>query len=661
MKRTIISSAGLVLAAVLLIAVNLLSTLTLRSARLDLTADRLYTLSDGTKSMLKSLKEPITFRYYFSEKASAALPQIRTYANRVRELLEEYQAQSQGKIKLQVIDPEPFTDNEDRAVQAGLTGAPIDAGGGSTLYFGLVGTNSTDDVQTVPFFQQEREPFLEYDLTKLVYNLSYPKKPVVGLISGLPMVSTQPPGMGRFTGQPDAWSVMEQLGQVFTIKTLDGAKLTRVDPEVQVLLIVHPKNLSDDALYAIDQFVLGGGKAVVLVDPHSEAANAQSSGNPMMMMPMMRDTASALPKLFDAWGVEMIKDKVVGDRFLALRVNTGRGGGRRQIVDFVAWMGLNRDQINPTDVITSDVSKMIFASPGALKAKDGASTKFEPLAWTTEETQLIDADTMKFADPESLLKDFTSSGTRQVLAARVSGPVKSAFPDGPPKPKKVEQKKEGEAKPEASAEKKEETKPEEKKDLPTPHLAESKGPVNLVLVADTDFLDDRFWLQVQDFFGQRVAVPTAGNGDFLINAVDNLAGSSELIGLRSRGKSARPFTVVERLRREAELKFLSQEKTLQAKLDAAEKRIAEIRKSAPTGAGGALVSDEQKQALEQFRAEVLDTRRQLRDVQRNLRSDIEQLSTELKFANIGLVPLALCVLALIVAAARRRQRAQRPA
>lgn len=649
MKRALLSTAGLILAVVLFVAVNLLAGVTLKSTRIDLTSDRLYTLSDGTKSIVRSIAEPITLRYYFSEKASAALPQIRTYANRVREMLEEYAAQSNGKLRLEVIDPEPFTDAEDRAVQAGLQGAPIDNAGSQTLYFGLVGTNSTDDQQTIPFFQQEKEPFLEYDLTKLVYNLSYPKKPVVGLISGLPQVSTAPPGMGRYTGQPDPWAVVEQLGAVFTVKALD-AKLTKVDAEVKLLLIVHPKNLSDDTLYAIDQFVLAGGKAVVLVDPHSEAANMQQPQNPMMMMPQMRETSSDLPKLLEAWGIDFAKDKVVGDRFLALRVQTGGRGGRPKVVDFPAWIGANKENIAQGDIITNDVSRLIFASPGALKKKDGATTTLTPLVWTTEETQLIDAETMKMVDPETLLKDFKSGGGRQTIAARVSGPAKSAFPDGPPKPKA----------PEAAGEKKEgeEAKPAEeaKKEIPTPHLAESKGPINLVVVADVDFLDDRFWLQVQDFFGQRMAVPSAGNGDFVVNAVDNLAGSSDLISLRSRGKSTRPFTVVEQLRRTAEVKFLAQEKELQTKLEGAEKKIAELRKTAPSGASATLVSDEQKKALDQFRTEVLDTRKQLRDVQRNLRSDIEQLATRLKFVNIGLVPVVLVVVALIVAAARRRRR-----
>jgi len=656
MQRALISTLGLVLAAVLLVAVNLLAGATLKSARIDLTADRLYTLSDGTKSILKSIAEPITLRFYFSEIASAAVQQIRTYANRVRELLEEYAAQSGGKLRLEVIDPEPFTDQEDRAVQAGLQGAPIDNAGTQMLYFGLVGTNTTDDTQTVGFFQQEKEPFLEYDLTKLVYNLSYPKKPAVGLITGLPQMGTGPAGMGRFTGQPDPWAVMEQLQAVFTVKPLD-AKLTKVDPEVKLLLIVHPKGLSDDALYAIDQFVLGGGKAVVLVDPHSEAAAMAQPRNPMMMMPQMQDTASELPKLFEAWGLEMPKDKVVGDRFLALRVNTGRGG-RRQVVDYPAWIGANKEQLATGDVVTNDVSRMVFASSGVLKKKEGGSTALTPLVSTTEETMLLEADTLKFADPEGVARNFKSGDGRQVIAARVSGPAKTAFPDGPPKPK-PEEKKEGEAKAE---DKPAEPKPEEaKKDIPTPHLAESKGPINLIVVADTDFLDDRFWLQTQDFFGQRLAVPTAGNGDFLVNAVDNLAGSSELIGLRSRGKSTRPFTAVEQLRRSAEVKFLAQEKELQSKLEAAEKKIAELRKAAPAGGGAALVSEEQKQALEQFRGEVLDTRKQLRDVQRNLRSDIERLATQLKFVNIGLVPVVLVLVALLLAAARRRRRTVRAA
>jgi len=338
-----------------------------------------------------------------------------------------------------------------------------------------------------------------------------------------------------------------------------------------LLLIVHPKNLNDDALYAIDQFVLGGRQGVVLVDPHSEASNAQPSMNPMMMMPMMRDTASALPTLFDAWGIEMPKDKVVGDRFLALggQHRQGRAAADRRL------RRLDRPQPRadqPTDVVTSDVSKLIFASPGALKQKDGAYHRLHAAAWTTDETQLIDADIMKFADPESLLKDFKSSGARQVIAARIAGPTKSAFPDGPPKPKPADKAEANRTASQARRPGGEEGRgqAEEKEGNPTPHLAESKGPINLVVVADTDFLDDRFWLQVQtsSAAGRRA---DCRQRDLLINAVDNLAGSSELIGLRAaqvdaavhRGRSIAP---------RGRSQVPGQEKELQSKLEGAEKK-----------------------------------------------------------------------------------------
>ncbi len=633
--------SGFLAAAILFVAINILAGASLRQVRLDLTQNRLYTLSDGSRQLLRGLKDPIRLRMYYSGALANRYPQMRLYGERVRELLEEYAALSGGRIALEIVDPEPFSDDEDRAVQSGVQALPLDNSGRS-FYFGLVGTNNVDDQQVIAYFTSEREPFLEYDLTRLVFQLSGPKKAVVGVLSDLPLEFGPGGIMAAMRGQSRPYAILNELRQVFDIKTLDAADLTVVDPAIGVLLVIHPRELTPQAVYAIDQFVLQGGRVMAFVDPYAEssAAAGEAPGRPPT-----GDPRSSLPELFNAWGISLKADQFVADLELAQRVQTGQSGPR-QVVDYVAWLNIGPANVNRDDVVTADLGNINLASAGALRPIEGATTTFTPLVWSSAKSMLLAAEKLRGRpNPEALLAAFKPAGEQFALAARLSGPVKSAFPKGPP-PAPADDK----TKPPAAGEKPRLT--------PGPHLAESAKPVNLIVVADTDLIDDRFWLRSQEVLGQRFSVPIASNADLILNGVDNLSGSSDLISLRSRGRSQRPFLVVEGLRRDAEQKFLAQEKALQQKLEETQKKIADLQTKREGGAGaGALLSAEQRATMDGFRDELVATRRELRGVQRELNRDIEWLEMKVKFVNIGLIPIALAGIAGAAVLLRRRRRA----
>jgi len=638
-SKTLLTGTGLVAAFALFFAVNVASNQGLRDARLDLTQARLYTLSDGTRNVLKGLQEPITLRFFFSDKLATQAPQIKQYGQRVRELLERYAALSGGKLRLEVIDPEPFSEAEDRAVAAGIQAVSLGQSG-QNFYFGLVATNSVDQQESIPFFQADKEQFLEYDLTKLIYGLNNPKKPSIAIIGSLPLEYGPGGIMAAMRGQAQPYLVLGQVKQFFDAKVLEAPKPEDITDKFDTIVLAHPKDLSDEAQYAIDQFVLKGGRLIAFVDPYSETMAAMP--NPMTGQPMPGgDSGSLLPKLFQSWGVD-IEPKFVADLSLAQRVQTGRQGAGA-IADYIPWLALTEAQMSHDDIITAQITSINVASAGAIMKREGGTTTITPLMQSSKNAMLMDvADLRGDPNPQALAEKFKATGETYTLAARITGPAKTAFPDGPPAPK-ADDKKDGEKK-EAAA--------------PTPQVKESAKPINVVLVADADLLDDRFWVRTQQMFGQSLYVPIAANADFLVNAIDNLSGSGDLIGLRSRGKSQRPFLVIEELRRSADQQYQARERALQKKLDETEKQIAELQSKAGTGGSGtnALVSAEQQAAIEGLRAEILTTRKELRNVQRELNRDIEKLQLGVKFINIGLVPLLAALVAIGLGIAWRRRR-----
>jgi ABC-type uncharacterized transport system involved in gliding motility auxiliary subunit len=628
MRRVWYSVIGAVAVAVILAGINLLANVRLGNAQVDVTQGHVYTLSKGTRTILAKLKDPITLRLFYSPQLGTRVPSYGGYADRVRELLASYARDSHGKLKVEYFNPEPFSDVEDRALAYGLQGVPLDRAG-EQVYFGIVGNNMLDDVRTIPFLDASRERFLEYDLTRLIYDLSNPKRPVVGVMSSLPLEGSTDMmmRMGQAGGRP--WVSMLQLRQAFTVRDLP-LNTWRIDPDIQVLLVAQAQHLSQAAQYAIDQFVMRGGRLMVMVDPDSEAESSQPALNGLPQT----DTSSDLRKLFDAWGIVYNPHQVVGDLTGAWRIRANPGD-RLAAVDYLPWFNI-RDGINHNDPATADLTQITVAAAGYLAKKPGANIEFTPLLTSSKLSGLIPVDKLRTGtDPATLLADFKPAGGPRVIAARVRGVLKSAF-TGPPEPAK------GETRPAG---------------LP-PFLAQSKGPANLVVVADSDILADRFWVRLTDFFGQEQATPFSDNGAFIANLVGTLAGGDALIGLRGRGVADRPFTVVENIQHRAEARFRQTQQNLQTHLQETQKHLQALREaSGQSGMAAAVLTPEQQTAIAQVSKEIVDTRQQLRSVQFDLRRDIDRLQTELRLFCIALVPALLTLLAIVLGIVRMRRRA----
>jgi ABC-type uncharacterized transport system involved in gliding motility auxiliary subunit len=661
-SRRGVAVAVLVLIVLMVASANIVAARFLTS-RLDLTAEHLYTLSQGTRNTLAKIDEPITLRFYYSTRLGDAVPSYGVYAQRVRELLDQYVAAAHGKIRLEVYNPQAFSDVEDRAVAFGLKGVPLDAQG-EQVYFGLAATNSTDDQQVIAFFAPERERFLEYDLTKLVHELAFPKKTVIGLMTPLPLQGDM---MAMMRGRPsEPMAVIEQLQQLDRVTPL-ASDIDTIPADIDVLMLVHPQKLSDKTLFAIDQFVLKGGKALIFVDPLSEL----QASHPSQLTPPGSPNSSNLERLFKSWGFEVPSNTVVGDRRNAQRVGVPVPGRGTRPLDYIAWLNLQAANLNRDDMITADLSHIMMASSGIIEPLEGAKTKIEPLITTSTDSTKIPAEKLTgLPDVAGLLSQFKSDNKRYILAAHVTGPAETAFPDGPPKPPEPT-KPEAATKPEATdpivsetaATKLAEPTPAPAKSAEAPAadwLKTSAQPINIVVVADTDMLDDRFWMQNQDFFGQRIAVPTANNGDFVANAVEVLAGGNDLVGLRSRGTSARPFQVVDRIERDAQERYSAEERALQQKLKDTQAKLADLTGKDQTNAPTTL-SPEQTKTIEEFRGDILQTRRQLRNVQSALRSDIGRLKGVLEFLDIALIPIIVAAVAIILGIMRLKRRSRRAA
>jgi ABC-type uncharacterized transport system involved in gliding motility auxiliary subunit len=626
-RRTGFGIGGLIALAVLFLGVVMLSNVGLRGLRLDLTQNRLYTLSPGTQQVLGDLKEPINLYFYFSREAAAKqAPLVMPYAARVREFLEELAARSGGKIHLRVIDPQPFSDDEDRAGEFGLQS--LQAGGGDALYFGLAGTNSTDGRTAIPSFQADREEFLEYDVAKLINDLGTTKKPVVGLMSSLGLQGQFNPMTGQMG---EAWPIVTQLQDLFTLRTLT-ADVDHIDKDVDVLMLVHPKRLPPQTLYAIDQFVMRGGRVLLFVDPNSGADTAgQDPSNPLGGA--MADHSSDLKPLLQAWGVDYDATQVIGDLERGLEVRTSM---QAPPVRHIGILGLTRGDMDQKDVVSASLEKINLASSGFLTARAGAKTRFEPLLQSSAQAAPIPAARFTALTDPSILRDgFKPTGVRYALAARVSGPLESAYPQGAPPDQK----------PAAGP--------------PVAHLAKTTVPANIVIIADTDLLMDYMWVQTRELFGQRVAQAFANNGDFVANILDNLSGSSALISVRGRASFSRPFERVEALRRQADDRLRGKALELQAELQQTETKLTELQSKRNDQSSLAL-SPEQEAELKRFVAEKARVRKQLRETQRGLDVEINRLNTRLKIINIGVAPLLVAVAGVIILSRRRRRRTAVP-
>ena len=624
LKSKFVSGSGLILATCLFVATIILANTALTTWRIDLTESNLFTLSEGTKNILSNLEEPVQLDFYFSQKAMSDFPLLVIYGARVRDMLEEFATHANGQLILNIIEPDTFSEAEDQAVASGLRTVSANSAG-DRAYFGIVGTNSTDDEKVIPFFQTNRESALEYDITKMIFDLAYPEKRKVGLVSQLPIMAT--------TGDPDGrdWTIISALQDSFEVHNLtqDPDNLVEsIDVDnIDVLMLVHPKKLENDVLYAIDQYLLRGGKAIIFIDPIAELDQTRPDpGNPNVVP----DIQSYLPELLELWGLEMSKNKVVGDINAAMRVQSD-DARNPQGVDYLPWLRMTEKNFNADDFSTSELNLIHMGTVGSLEIIEDKGLTITPLIETSEQSTKLERDLLLFQrDPNVIMSNFKSEDRKMLIAARINGKAKSYFPEG--KPAK-----------DAEAEK-----------FVDPKFV-NEGEINLILVADTDIMADHFWIRSQEMFGVAVPQPIANNGDFVMNSIENLAGNTDLISLRGREKYSRPFEMVDQIRREAEAEFRERETELQASLEETEKKIRQLQQE-QGGEKSYLLNNELTTEIEKFRSEHLATRKELRGVQHELKKNIEKLGAQLRFINIGLIPLLITLMALFIGIYRANRR-----
>ena len=615
----------LVLLALVFVPLIVTSGRWLRASRIDLTTDQLYTLTPGALQIVDTLQRPLKLTLYFSDHATRDLPQLRSYEQRVREMLQEMAVRSHGRIHLQVIDPVPYSDDEASAEGSGLTAA----NGGSNderVFFGLAGgalsgnadIDSVDDrvpekTLAIPFFDPSRETFLEYDIAKLLYELNQTTKPSIGVISSLPVNGN--PVLGE---QP--WTVVQQLGQLFDVKTLDPATLHHIDDSIKVVLLIHPKQLPVDTQYAIDQYVLHGGHLAVFVDPDAELDTTPIAPSETSD-PGTPDRSSDLPRLFAAWGVLYDPHKVVLDRARALQIELAGSN-----FNHPAMLDLGLQELNRNDVITASLQRINVSTIGYFDLLPNAHTRLIPLLQSTAQARVVSTQRVlaESNDPTMLLQDYKADNEHYVLAARLHGPFDSAFPERAKRPG---------------------------------HLAVSAANAEVILVADTDLLSDRLWVEPQTILGQTMMRVFANNGDFVTNLVDNLSGSSALLSIRGRSTSQRPFTRVQALRTVADQKFLQNEQELEKELADTRRRLDELQPA--KGSQVSTITTEQRHEIEQFRQRQLAINQELRNVQHQLNAEIDALGLRLKFINIVLVPVLVALIGLLYGWRRTRRRRQR--
>ena len=634
------SAVGVALMAALLIAVNMIAGSV--KGRIDMTEENLYTLTKGTKAILKKMDTPVTIRFYASRDATQMPIFLKNYARRVEDLLKEYEVASGDKIVVRKFDPQPDSDAEDSANLDGVNGQAVAAG--EKIYLGLA-VSCLDQTAAVPFLSPEREALLEYDITRAIYRILNPEKPVLGIMSSLPIMGRQMPPMmmqqmPNQQNQPP-WQVVTELKRDFDVREIQTS-VEEIDADLDILMLVHAKDLSEKTLFAIDQFVLGGGRLLAFLDAMS-MVESRTNPQPQMQMPQ---GSSSLGKLLDAWDIEYETEKVLADMVYMTRVQ-GRGGEPEAMPTVLS---LTKDAVLAGDPVTSQLDSLLFGFAGVLSGDGADGITKEVLVASSEQTQLVEKF-MAQMPGSHLIKDFKSEERKQDLAIRLTGTFPTAFPEGKPGNDADDEKEDkdgGEA--------------EEKKDddspAPATHLTTSSTPGVVVLVADSDMLYDHFCIRKQNFLGQEFVTLLNDNLNFVQNLVEQLSGDSNLISIRCRGAIQRPFQVVRRMQAEAERKWQDKVKSLEDDLSETQRKINELQREKTEGQK-LILSDKQKAAITKFKKKQAETRKELKDTRKKLRREIDSLQTRLKWANIALMPFLVSVSGILLSVLKRRRMVQK--
>lgn len=602
--------------ATIYVVLNMLATQLSITPRFDFTEDMLFTLSAGTRLTLSRMETPITLHVFISSRLIREVPIFASQARNAHRLINEMVRVSKGKLSVQDHRPEPFSEAEDHALSLGLQGVPIDRYG-ETVYFGIAAVNDLGEAERIPFLETDREMLLEYDLVKILDSLANPVQKVVGVMSSLPILGNLQAQMGGLPTVP--WSIGARLNSRYELFTMPPT-VDYLPSSVDTMLVVHPTDLNMRSVYELEQFLFRGGRALIFLDPKADSLLGESPDS-------ISTSTSGLRPLLDHWGISVVPGKLLGDRSLALKVNAG---SQSQPIpeDHLIWVGVTPQTMSQTHPAVARLSGVNLASSGVIMREDGSAMFLEPLIESTENSGLIDVSAATGLRPDVLgiQAQFRPDPVTYVMAAQLTGDVTTAFPDGPPAP----------------------TVPDD--DLNAPHLVRSDGTISVILVADSDMLDDRFWVQKQQFFGREVEREIAGNGQFVMNALGFLVGGDALSELRARANIRRPLERMQHLEQKAQERYQRTETELQERLAEIQSEIDRLegisaRKDDLTGRANvtAFLSDSESVELESLRESILTIRQGLRSVQRQLRQDVERLERWLQFFNIGLAPILICV------------------
>jgi ABC-type uncharacterized transport system involved in gliding motility auxiliary subunit len=633
LQTILYSTAGVAVMLVILIAFNFI--VGTARARLDLTQEKAFTLSAGTRAILKKLDTPVTIRFYCtqSESATPETVYLKSYARKVEDLLAEYRQVAGGKLRIEKYDPQPDSDAEDSARLDGIESQQLP--GADRFYLGLA-VKCADELQSISFLAPNRERLLEYDLDRAIVRAENPEKATIGLMTPLPVFGMPSNPMMQQMGQQGSqpWALVTELKNDFNVKRV-AMDADKIDDDIRLLVVLAPKDISDKAQYAIDQFIMRGGKLVAFLDAQCLADNRQQN----QMMAQMGGGGSSLDKLLKAWGLQFDTGKVVADMKLKMQLR----GRNNEPQEAPAWLALTSDSINKDDVATSQIDNIWLPLCGAFTGTPVAGLKETVLLHSSRDSQLVDAMLANFSG-ENIMKEFKPSGVDYALAIRLTGKFKTAFPDGAPQEKKDEK---------ADTEKKDEKKPEEKKGGDS--LKETKGDNTVVLFGDSDLLYDPFTIRRIDSPFGAMQMAMNANLNLAQNIIEQMTGDNNLIAVRSRATLNRPFTRVKEIEATANEKYQSEIKRLEDSAAEAQRKINEMQAQKKDKDQRFILSPEQRVELEKLRKEEGDTSKRLRQVKKDLKKEVVSLQTRLKWINILAVPLAVTVTGILIAIVNRRK------
>ena len=600
---------GILSALIILISVNALVNSYLNSQRLDLTEERMYTISSGTIETLQSIEEPINIKFYFTNRLGENYPPFKLFADRIKTLLKRYEEISDGNLIISTYNPEPFTEIEEQALADNIRGIPLNEQG-EYGYFGIRAYNSVDGVEVIPFMDIEREEFLEYDLTSRIFSLSKESKPKIGFIAGLGIDGV----LDSQGGAVPPWKIMGQINEFFDVTTLldynmDSRELKSIPDDIDTLLVVQPLNLSDQALYTIDQFVLGGGNILLALDPSTTVAAGIQYDQKM-------------DYILENWGLKIMPELVAGDLKLARPAQVG-DRGERVYNNYLALIGVTSEYINQDDPIVSGLDLINITTAGVIERLPDYSTEITDIFTTSEQSTLIGKEEVKDnPDLNKLLREFEASNNKYSLSVRVEGNAESVIENL------------------------------ELENIPTYAEAQhiENGPVNAIIVTDVDFLEDQFWVNVKEYFGEDLLTPFANNATFIVNALENLSDSSTLATLRARGVMDRPFVLINDLQLQSETIFRDKERSLANEMAALQNRMRELEQKA---GGSVMLGQSDLDAFNEFREKAQNVQNELRAIKLELAQELETLNNAIKISNMAGIPMLFLTFGILYWAIRK--------